>query len=298
LKSNFPKTLPPSRCQPPPRQRNPPPINRGARHAHPYLHHRRNFSRHHLRRPRRPGPQQRSVHRQHPTNRPQYPRRLRGRQQQLHHLRLSQNHLQLAAIPRRPIRHQPHQPAKPPRQSPRRHSPQPPVRLHSFGTRRARGNPPEPASLKPLCQPLHLPADPAQPLMQQQNQPRPQQSPAAHRSAQTAQNDRQVQKRGIGCGMAHPPVNTTPTGWTQQKNDRRRPRTSRPWASPRVLSFAPIPAASIVNKCLRGLRKILSDQMLVEPIGVSSLHRSTFGCSPDLPPSSRTTLLRPAAFAR
>ena len=48
----------------------------------------------------------------------------------------------------------------------------------------------------------------------------------------------------------------------------------------------------------RGPRKHLSDQLLVEPIGVGSLRRSTFGCSPDLPLSSRTTLFRPEAFAR
>jgi hypothetical protein len=203
--STLSKTLPSCRCQRPPRQRNPPPINRRTRTAHPLRHNRHGLGSHYLRHStRQPRPQQRSLHRQHPANRPQNPHSLRSRQQQRNHLRLPQNHPQLTPIPRRLISRSPHQPAKPTRPSQRTRSAHPAdrVRHNPPASTRPRPTPPKPARLKPRRQPLHFPADVAQPPIQQHHQHLAQQpptTPAAHRPAQSADHDRQVQIRGRGC---------------------------------------------------------------------------------------------------
>ena len=197
---NLSKTLPPRRRKHAPRQRNPPPINNNPNPPNPRPNN--HLSNHNLRH-RNPRPQQRSLHRQHPAQRPQDPPGLRSRQQQFDHLRLSQNRPQLRAIPRRLIRRCPHQPTKPTRPPQRSHNPLSPVRRLSLDDHSASSTPPKPARLKPLRQPLHLPANPAQPPIQQHRQrlaQKPPQTPATHRSAQGADHDRQVSIRGRGCG--------------------------------------------------------------------------------------------------
>ena len=208
---NLSKTLPPRSRKHPPRQRNPPPINRRPRPTHPLRNHRHRHVNHNLpgrlrlgrHLPRHPRPQQRSLHRQHPAQRPQNPRRLRSRHQQRNHLRRAQYHPKLTPIPRRLISHRPHQPTKPTRPLHRAHSNRTPLRRHTSSSSLARPKPPKPPRLKPLSQPLHLPANPAQPPIQQQHQRNAQQpppTPTAHSPAQRADHGRQVQIRRGGCG--------------------------------------------------------------------------------------------------
>jgi len=200
--STLSKSPPPRRRKHAPRQRNPPPINNRARRAHPNLHHRHNGGSRDFRRfTLRPRPQQRSLHRQHPTNRPQNPHRLRRGAQQRNHLRLLQNHPKLNPINRRPISRRPNQPAKPPRPNPRSHSPRHAVR-GTLRNHRPRHNPPKPPRQKPLRQPLHLPTNAAQPPKQQQHQhgiQQPKPNPTADRTAQSADHGRQLRIRGRGC---------------------------------------------------------------------------------------------------
>jgi len=196
LSSNFSKSLPSRRRQHPTRQRNPPPINRHTRFAYPRLRHPHNRLWCHD-----PRPQQRSLDRQHPAHRPQNPRRLWGRLEQLNHLWLLQNMLQLAAIPCRLIPRRPHQPSKPTRPNPR-------ARLAStaHADPRRRFPPPQPTGLKPRNQPLDFPANFTQPPIQQHHHhmaQHPAQMPAAHLATQRTQHCRQAQIGGREGGCVH-----------------------------------------------------------------------------------------------
>ena len=149
---NPPKPLPPRSGKHPPRQRNPPPINRRPLLANPHLHHSHNNLGRNLNIPSHPRPQHRSLNRQHPTNRPQNPRRLRSRNQQGHHLRLPQNRPQLTPIPSRMPSGRPNQPAKPTRPTPSNPNPRPqsPRRSTALASTLPRLPPPKPPRLKPL----------------------------------------------------------------------------------------------------------------------------------------------------
>ena len=194
---DLPEPLPPSRRQHSPRQRDSPPIHHRPRPTQPRLRNNDALVRHHLGRgPRQTRPQHRSLHRQHPTQRPQNPPCLRRSDQQRHHLRPLQSEPQLRPATRHLPATKPHQPAKPRRPDPSQRRNHLRNRCHPRHPRLAA---PKPTRLKPNQQPRDLAGNRAQNLTQQRVQRSTHQlphTPGPHHAAESKDDGRHVMQRG------------------------------------------------------------------------------------------------------